>query len=208
MSLPRFSPDDVRDLWQFLGRQFGFEVTTKNDPRAVQIWSLLVKLGKASVVDPRDWRERFATYLPPEIAGESTVFLPFTPGEPTTLWPLDAQFLVAPHEAQHAAQYRLDPSGFLLLFALSTADRANYERAARATAECVRWALGGELADPKVATASLVTSYGCLFDDAAVAAEDLRLDEETIRAGGIVSMVAALVIEWWKRRPGDPGAVV
>lgn len=189
----------MRDLWRLLGERYGFSVAAKSGDRiagAIGEW-----LARAGVVSAGDWQTRFATYLPLQRElGGPTVFLPFVPGEATDQWPLEAQFLVGVHETHHAHQYQRDPLSFLGAYLGSTADRANYERGARAAAECVRWALWGELADPVVSTSSLVTSYGCRLADAAVAAEDLRLDEETIRAGGIVSPVAAFAIGWWRRR--------
>lgn len=207
MSSPRVSPDDVRALWRVLGVRYGFAVSSKAGDRialAVGEW-----LAKAGIVSAGDWQTRFATFLPlPRELGGPTVYLPFAPGEATDQWPLEAQFLVGVHEPTHAFQYQRDPLGFLGLFLGSTADRANYEREARSAAECVRWALWGELADPVVSTSSLVTSYGCRLADASVAAEDLRLDEETIRAGGIVSPVASFAIDWWRRRHQDAPPVL
>ena len=191
-------PEDVRSLWRVLGVRFGFGIASKGDPRAAEIGRWVTKAG---IIAASDWQERFASYLPlPLELGGPTVFLPFAPGEATDVWPLRSQALVAVHEAQHAAQYQLDPIGYLGGYLGSTARRANYEREARSAAECVRWRVWEEMADPVVATSSLVTAYGCHLADAAVAAEDLRLDEETIRAGGITAEAAAVALDWWRIR--------
>ena len=198
VSAVELQPDHVRSLWRVLGVRFGFAVASKRDDRiarAVGAW-----LAQAGVVAADDWLARFATYLPlPRELGGPTVFMPFEPGEDSAQWPLESQALVAIHEAHHAHQYLVDPLGFLARYIASSADRANYEREARAAAECVRLALWGEVADPVVSMASLVTSYGCHLADVAVATEDLRLDEVTIRGGGITSPVAAMAIDWWRR---------
>lgn len=203
MSAFQLSPEDVRDLWRVLGVRYGFAVASKSGDRiagTIGEW-----LARAGIVSASDWQTRYATFLPLQRElGGPTVYVPFGLGVATDLWPLEAQFLVAVHEATHAYQYLRNPLGFVALYLGSSADRANFEREARAAAECVRWALWGEVADPGASTASLVTSYGCGIADAAVAAEDLRLDVLTIMAGGVVSPVAAFVCQWWRSRFSPP----
>lgn len=192
------SPEHVRDLWRVLGVRFNFRTATKSDPRAAALGRLVVAAG---IIKETDWQERFASYIPlPHELGGPTVFLPFTPGKVNDLWPLEAQFYIGIHETQHAVQYQRDPIRFLGTFLGSSADRANYEREARGAVESARYAIRGVVADPHVATSSIGTSYGCRMADVEVAAEDLRLDEQTILAGGITAAAAKAALDWWNEQ--------
>lgn len=185
------TPEEVRDLWRYLGVSCRFAVADKSESEIMQVGARVVELVTRQ--SAADFMSRFATTIPTPWG--VMVYLPFTPGEPTQLWPLRAQFDVATHEAQHACQWHKDGIAWPVLYVSEPASRARYETEARAAANTVRWHCFGELPDPE-RDASGLSSYGCSVVDVAVSAEELRLDAQTIRAGGIPHFAARQALNW------------
>jgi len=190
-----FAPDDVRALYRHLSVTIGFKVARKEDSEIMRLGARIVEAVTGGRIDAATFLRSYATTIP--LPWGATVFLPFEPGTPSPEWSLEAQAFVATHEAQHAAQWHREGVAWPVLYSASTAWRARYETEAQSAADCFRFHATGQLGDPAHGAAGLA-SYGCSVGDVAVSAEELRLDHETIRAGGIPHRAAAEAISWWR----------
>ena len=197
-------PDHVLGLWDHLGKEVGFRVADKRDSALMSTAGRLVEVVTRGKQSAEDFLRRYVTTLPLPPPWGLTVFAPFALGVPTPEWSLESQFSVAPHEAQHGVQWLRDGVSWVVLYGLPTdeadgsrgaADRARFETEAKEATETVRWAVRGTTSGYEANAAGL-SSYGCSVGDVRVSAEELRLADQTIRAGGISTSAARLAIDW------------
>jgi hypothetical protein len=102
------------------------------------------------------------------------------------------------HESQHVHQFRTEGIDFMARYLTSDADRAEYEAEAYRCSAELDWWRYGQLDDPQ-ALADHLVAYNCTSADIASADEILRLSEDTIERGGLVSNAAATAIDWLDR---------
>jgi len=192
------TPELVAGLWAHLGRELRFAVADKGDSVLMAMGARIVEAVTRTSADA--FLSRYVTTLP--LPRGVVVYAPFVPGVATDLWPLRAQLYVAVHEAQHAQQWHREGIAWPVLYVASSAWRARYEAEAMRAAETVRWRLERVLYSP-AALASGLAGYGCSAGDVGVAEVELALDGETIRAGGVADVAAAVALDWFAAQPRD-----
>jgi hypothetical protein len=184
------SPELVQAFWSYMEGIYGStRIDKSNAPEMQLVADVLDVLG---IEDEQTFLTRYTTTI------GSRIYTPFEPGVPTTGYPLWGQVVIGAHESQHVSQFRTEGIDFMARYLTSAADRAEYEAEAYRCAAELDWWRYGQLDDPK-ALADRLQAYNCTAQDIASADEILRLSEDTIERGGLVSSAAAAAIDWLDR---------
>jgi len=189
---PRFSADDVRDLWTAACAHFATRVLDPSDPKDMKhVGEALVLLG---VADRRTFLERCT------LAVADAVYLPFAPGAPTRDWPAWRQVLACAraHEVVSQAMASGFP-GFQWLYYSNHAKRGMVEARALIAASSVDFRYRRTLPDPDRAAADLYL-YGCTAADVDAAARLMEATAPAIRRGEVQGDAAGWVVGWLEAR--------
>ena len=189
---PRFSADDVRDLWTAACAHFATRVLDPSDPKDMKhVGEALVLLG---VADRRTFLERCT------LAVADAVYLPFAPGAPTRDWPAWRQVLACAraHEVVSQAMASGFP-GFQWLYYSNHAKRGMVEARALIAASSVDFRYRRTLPDPDRAAADLYI-YGCTAADVDAGARLMEATAPAIRRGEIQGDAAGWVVGWLEAR--------
>jgi hypothetical protein len=189
-SLTEPTPELVQAYWSYLESVYQSKRIDKSSAPEMQLVADVLQL--LGIEDKQTFLTRFTTTI------GSRIYTPFDPGVPTADYPLWGQITIAAHEHQHVYQFRTEGVDFMAAYLASSADRAGYEADAYRCGAELDWWRDGVLDDPSP-LANHLQAYNCTAADIASAAEILRLSEETIERGGLVSNAAATAIDWLDR---------
>ena len=152
------SPDLVRALYRSMGVRHQVAVEDKRTSPVMRgAADLLARAG----IQTREQFARYTTTL------GTTIYAPFTPGEPTPGYDLAHQVVILAHELTHVEQFRRSGADFLAGYAMAPSARALYESEAYRAGETVRQFLGHPPTGPD-ALASHLGAYGVTEADIAV----------------------------------------
>lgn len=187
----------VRDLWDYtIAETNGVWV----DKRSDKYQQLIGEFLELANIQPKSlYITKYMTTLP--IPGMKTIFAtPFTPGDPTPDFDLEAQADGAPHEGDHAwYAKKLGAYSFDRDYIFSTPHRSHTEsRANRSMGEVAR-ARKGLVLDAEW-LASQMQFYGCAQEIPFSRAENTSM-LIAVNAGGIVEgEFGQKVIDWYRAR--------
>ena len=189
---PRFSADDVRDLWTAACAHFATRVLDPSNPLDMKhVGEALVLLG---VADRRTFLERCV------LAIADSVYLPFAPGAATKDWTAWRQVLACAraHEVVRQAMESGFP-GFQWNYFVNHAKRGTVEARALIASASVDFRYRRALPDPDRAAADLYL-YGCTAADVEAAARLMEATAPAIRRGEIQGDAAGWVVGWLDAR--------
>jgi hypothetical protein len=186
------TPELVRAFYAHMTKTFDCTVINKNDSELMKLIGGF--LGAIRVLDPEDFKKRFATTLIDKL------YFPFEPGEERPegeLWSLWSQIEILPHEVTHRLQAK---EGGTLPFAVEYIVDANSGRARLeaeayvATMELHYWR-HGQTPSP-AALAELLRHYAVGEEGIAYTRKRLEAAAITVRYGAVVTQAGQEAIRW------------
>lgn len=184
------TPELVKQFWKDGLEKFDIEQKDKKDSTTMEVVGGFLDLCR--ITDKDAFMERFTTTVC------ETIYTPFEIGVPGpdglhSLW---SQMRVFPHELKHVNQFRADPAGFVVGYAVKRSKRAASEAEAYAVDLETNFWRTGVLFDIPHRMSVLKSSYGCADTHVDFASDFLTIRGELILQGEIIAPEAEWFIDW------------
>lgn len=181
----------VTTFWDAMQARYGTRIIDKSSAAEMRLVGWF--LERIGVLDAATFLERFTTTI------GRRIYVPFTPGTPTSRHSLWSQMVICVHEHQHVEQQDRGGSfAFAFRYLTSRAARAAYEADAyRCNLELHHWHTGS-IRSPRE-LAERLRSYGVRDADIDVAETTLVAAARTVKAGGLITPASKVAVAWLRQ---------